>query len=120
MEVFQEPGSATQRTFSKNTSGPLRTRGASRVPALSQDGGRGAAAPRRTRAPPSHHPPPALRAATPPTRQLQRSARPQPHPFSAAPSCPGSRARKWMWPLGKEAEGEGEVLPGKRAPGWCL
>lgn len=119
MEVFQEPSSATQRTFSKNTSAPygLAER-AGCLPSVKMAAG---APPRHgARAPPSHHPPPALRAATPPTRQLQRSARPQPHPFSAAPSCPGSRARKWMWPLGKEAEGEGEVLPGKRAPGWCL
>lgn len=39
-------------------------------------------------------------------------------PFLTAPARPGSRARKWL--LGEEDEGEGEVLPGKRAPGWCL
>lgn len=107
MEVFQEPGSATQRTFSKNTSGPLRTRGASRVPALSQDGGRGAAAPRRTRAPlrttllrPSGPPPlPPASCSAPRVPSLTPSRRPPPAQAPGPGSGCGRSAKK---PRGRE------------------
>lgn len=68
---------------------------------------------RRPSGPPSTHPPASF-------TSCSALRVPSLTPFLAVPACPGSRARKWMLPLGGENEGEGEVLPGKRAPGWCL